>query len=233
MRRYLAKRLGTSLLTVLGIVVVLFFIVRVVPGDAASLRAGPYATEERIDQISDQYGLNDPLFTQFIDYITGFVRGDLGVSIRTDQPVLGELMARLPASLELAVFSVGLAALIGWDRIEVPGATGYTDTDYAAKGRHAAIFDREDVEHRLPRFPGGTDRPRVGLTGHPAAELAAQFGPLADQLAENETVIIDELNAAQGNPVDIGGYYDPDTEKANQAMRPSATFNGLLATLGS
>jgi peptide/nickel transport system permease protein len=113
MRRYLAKRLGISLLTVFGIVVVVFFIVRVVPGDAASLRAGPYANEERIDQIADQYGLNDPIPTQFVDYISGFVQGDLGVSIRTNQPVRTELFDRLPASLELAVYSVLLATLIG------------------------------------------------------------------------------------------------------------------------
>ncbi len=113
MRRYLAKRFGISLLTIFGIVVVVFFLVRVVPGDAASLRAGPYATEERIEQIADQYGLNDPIPVQFVGYMSGFVQGDLGVSIRTNQPVLGELTARLPASLELAIYSVLLATLIG------------------------------------------------------------------------------------------------------------------------
>lgn len=113
MGRYLAKRLGISLLTIFGIVVVVFFIVRVVPGDAASLRAGPYATEERIQQIADQYGLNDPIPQQFVDYVSGVVQGDLGVSIRTTRPVLGELIDRLPASLELAVYGVLLATLIG------------------------------------------------------------------------------------------------------------------------
>ncbi len=113
MRRYLAKRLGISLLTILGIVVVVFFIVRVVPGDAASLRAGPYATEERIQFIADQYGLNDPVVEQFVDYISGFVQGDLGVSIRTNQPVRTELLDRLPASMELAAYSILLAVLIG------------------------------------------------------------------------------------------------------------------------
>jgi len=111
--RYLAKRLGISVLTILGIVVVVFFIVRVVPGDAASLRAGPYATEERIQFIADQYGLNEPIGEQFVDYISGFLQGDLGVSIRTNQPVRTELFDRLPASLELAAFSILLAVLLG------------------------------------------------------------------------------------------------------------------------
>ena len=60
------------------------------------------------------------------------------------------------------------------------------------------------------------------------AELQARFAKLAQQLEANETTIIDELNAAQGPPVDIGGYYLPDTEKITAAMRPSATFNAIL-----
>ena len=61
------------------------------------------------------------------------------------------------------------------------------------------------------------------------AELQAKFAPLAEALAKNEKVIIDELNAAQGKPVDIGGYYIADPEKTEAVMRPSATFNATLA----
>ena len=61
------------------------------------------------------------------------------------------------------------------------------------------------------------------------AELKEQFAPLAQQLAANEAKIIDELNAAQGSPVDIGGYYHPDTKSIENAMRPSATFNAALS----
>lgn len=60
------------------------------------------------------------------------------------------------------------------------------------------------------------------------AALQARFAKLAQQLEANETTIIDELNAAQGPPVDMGGYYLPDTEKITAAMRPSATFNAIL-----
>jgi isocitrate dehydrogenase len=61
------------------------------------------------------------------------------------------------------------------------------------------------------------------------AELKAQFAPLAKTLAENEQKILDELNAEQGKPVDIGGYYFADPEKTKAIMRPSATFNAALA----
>ena len=73
-----------------------------------------------------------------------------------------------------------------------------------------------------------------------AAELAAQekdaelkrvFSPIAAELAANESTIVSELLAVQGKPVDVGGYYQPDPQKASAAMRPSATFNGILAKI--
>ncbi len=60
------------------------------------------------------------------------------------------------------------------------------------------------------------------------SELSAMFAPLADKLTENEKVIVDELNSVQGKPVDIGGYFLVDDEKASIAMRPSETFNKIL-----
>ncbi|MFD3325122.1 NADP-dependent isocitrate dehydrogenase [Streptomyces sp. NPDC058701] len=63
-------------------------------------------------------------------------------------------------------------------------------------------------------------------------KLAAAFDPLAKTLAESEQTIVDELNAVQGSPADIGGYYQPDAAKAAKVMRPSETFNQAIATLG-
>ena len=59
-------------------------------------------------------------------------------------------------------------------------------------------------------------------------DLQAHFAPIAQQLAKNETEIVQELNAAQGHPVDIGGYYRPDEGKTARAMCPSVTFNAIL-----
>jgi len=64
------------------------------------------------------------------------------------------------------------------------------------------------------------------------ADLAAQFKPLAKALADNEPAIIQELADVQGQRVDIGGYYQPDVEKLAHVMRPSATFNKVLAQAG-
>jgi len=60
------------------------------------------------------------------------------------------------------------------------------------------------------------------------AELAAAFAPVAEKLAADEQAIVAELNAVQGSPVDIGGYYHPDAAKVAQVMRPSATLNGVI-----
>ncbi|PTL55697.1 NADP-dependent isocitrate dehydrogenase [Paraconexibacter algicola] len=70
------------------------------------------------------------------------------------------------------------------------------------------------------------------LAGQDAdADLAAAFAPLAEKLAAAEGAIVDELNAVQGEPADVGGYFRPDVAKADAAMRPSATFNEALASL--
>ena len=60
------------------------------------------------------------------------------------------------------------------------------------------------------------------------ADLKAHFGPIAAQLKDNEAKIMAELDAAQGKPVDVGGYYKPTPAKVAEAMRPSATLNGII-----
>ena len=64
-------------------------------------------------------------------------------------------------------------------------------------------------------------------TADPA--LAALFAPVAEALTANESKIVADLLAVQGSPVDVGGYYQPDPAKANDALRPSATLNAVLA----
>ncbi|MCB1063628.1 MAG: NADP-dependent isocitrate dehydrogenase, partial [Verrucomicrobiae bacterium] len=63
------------------------------------------------------------------------------------------------------------------------------------------------------------------------AELKAEFAPIAEALAANEAKISEELISVQGQPVDIGGYYQPDESKTSAAMRPSTTLNGLIANI--
>ena len=113
MNRFLLRRTLTTLITLFGIVTVVFFLVRVLPGDAAVLRAGPYADAARLAQVRAQYGLDRPLLEQYGTYLAGVVRGDLGTSTVSSSSVTFELMGRMPASLEIGLYAVVLACLIG------------------------------------------------------------------------------------------------------------------------
>ncbi len=174
MWRYLGKRFLISIGTVLGIVVIVFFIVRVLPGDAAVVRAGPYASPETIQEIRDRYGLSDPIGEQFVAYLSDLARGDMGTSIRTDQPVTGEVLQRLPASLELAFYAVLMATLIGVP-IGIAAAArpdGWVDRAarvFAVLGSSMALFWLGllliyFLFYRLRWFPGPLDRLSVGTT---------------------------------------------------------------------
>jgi peptide/nickel transport system permease protein len=182
MWRYLGKRLLFSVVTVFGIVVIVFFIVRVLPGDAAIVRAGPYANEEKVQEIRDAYGLSDPIAEQFTDYVGGVFTGDFGISIRTNGDVLDELLERLPASLELAFYSVLLAAIIGIPVGVIAAARRGSWVDGAARvfavlGSSMALFWLGllliyFLFFRLRWFPGPIDRLAVGT---PAPESITGF----------------------------------------------------------
>lgn len=109
----MARRLVMSVGALFGIVVVVFLVVRILPGDGAVLRAGPYASASRIAQIRKEFGLDKSLLSQFQTYMVNVLHGNLGTSIRTQAPVTTELMSRLAASLEMALASVLLASLVG------------------------------------------------------------------------------------------------------------------------
>lgn len=174
MWRYLGRRLLISIGTVFGIVVVVFFIVRVLPGDAAVVRAGPYANPATIQEIRDRYGLSDPLGEQFVSYMSGLAKGDMGRSIRTDQPVTGEVLKRLPASLELAFYAVLLAVIVGVPIGVAAAARPESWVDRAARvfavlGSSMALFWLGllliyFLFYRFRWFPGPIDRLSVATT---------------------------------------------------------------------
>jgi ABC-type dipeptide/oligopeptide/nickel transport system permease component len=111
--RYTLRRLLLAAITVVGVVIAVFLMTHILPSDPAALRAGPLATEELIAQYRQEMGLDKSLVVQFLNYAGLLARGDLGTSWRTDQPVLGELGQRLPATLELAATAFLLALILG------------------------------------------------------------------------------------------------------------------------
>ena len=106
------RRLSTALPSVGGVVVVTFLLTRALPGDPAIYFAGIAATQQAVEQIRHQMGLDRSLPVQFFDYLGRLAQGDLGTSLTTGQPVLTELLTRLPASAELGLSALLLAAAI-------------------------------------------------------------------------------------------------------------------------
>jgi len=113
MLSYISKRLFLGIIVLLGVAVITFTIARVIPSDPAVKWAGSRATEEQIEAARETLGLNDPLPIQFINYIKDLLKGDLGYSLRTHQPVAQELKTFIPATLELVFISFIIAILLG------------------------------------------------------------------------------------------------------------------------
>ncbi|MFZ4651213.1 MAG: ABC transporter permease [Rubrivivax sp.] len=106
------RRLLAALPNLLGVVVITFLLTRALPGDPAAYFAGGAATQEAVEQVRRQLGLDRPLPEQFLRYLGDLSRGDLGTSLTTGQPVRAELLARLPASLEMVLLALALACAV-------------------------------------------------------------------------------------------------------------------------
>ncbi len=114
MQRYLAARLLALIPVLLGILIVVFVLIRLIPGDAVQLFLGTQVelTPEQMAELRRFFGVNKPMHEQFIDYLGRILRGDFGVSLRTSRPVLPDIMLRLPLSFQLATLALVAAVLI-------------------------------------------------------------------------------------------------------------------------
>lgn len=111
---FILRRLGTFIPTFIGVSIVSFLFIRLLPGDPILLMAGERGmTDERYAQLMTQFGFDRPLLTQYWDYLTGILRGDLGMSFKTKQPVWDEFFTLFPATLELSLCAIVFAVLIG------------------------------------------------------------------------------------------------------------------------
>ena len=96
-----------------GVSLIVFFLMRVCAPDPAPIVLGQHATQESMDAWREANGLNDPIVVQYIDFLKGALTGDLGTSYFTKAPVTEEIMARFPATVELALVAIVLASLFG------------------------------------------------------------------------------------------------------------------------
>jgi peptide/nickel transport system permease protein len=110
---YIIKRLAIASVTLFGVSIIVFGLVQLLPGDPARTIAGLLASPAEVERIRTSMGLDQPLHVQYWTFVSDAVRGDLGVSARTRRPVTGEIGARLPRTIELAVVATVIGTTLG------------------------------------------------------------------------------------------------------------------------
>jgi peptide/nickel transport system permease protein len=130
MLQYVVKRLLSTIPVLLGISLLLFFMLRMLPGDPAQVLAGQMASVEDVKLIRHQLGLDRPIIVQYGLFLSRLVRFDLGRSARTQNPVIREVWARLPNTVLLAVAAITLACLFGIPAGIIAAVRPYTWIDY-------------------------------------------------------------------------------------------------------
>jgi peptide/nickel transport system permease protein len=113
MTRYAASRLGQLILVLIGVSIVVFFTMHVLPGDVATLLLGERATATQLAQLRHQLGLDEPVWVQYADFAWQALQGNFGISLRSNHPAFADVWTAFPVTLQLALSSLTIAVLIG------------------------------------------------------------------------------------------------------------------------
>lgn len=132
MHRYLVRRLLLTIPVLLGVATLVFSLIHFIPGDPAQAMLGEGAAPEDVAQLRARLGLDRPLLVQYGSFLQGLAHGDLGVSLRNDQPVLQQVVERMPATAELAFASMAVAVLIALPLGIIAAVWRGTAIDYGA-----------------------------------------------------------------------------------------------------
>jgi peptide/nickel transport system permease protein len=146
--RAILIRALTTAITLAGVAVIVFVTIRVVPGNPIAMMLPPGATEEDIARLTTLYGLDKSIPQQFLIWVSGVLHGDFGTSITTRQPVLGLVLGRLPATLELAALALAIAVLLG-------GAAALTGTRARGTRTEGVIDVANGMALSVPDFLWG------------------------------------------------------------------------------
>lgn len=112
MLRFLLRRLLLTVPVLIGVATLVFSLIHLVPGDPVQSMLGESASPAEVAALRDRLGLNRPLLVQYAAFVRGVATGDLGISLRTDQPVVAAIAERVPATIELALAAMAVALVI-------------------------------------------------------------------------------------------------------------------------
>jgi peptide/nickel transport system permease protein len=200
MLRYLLRRIAQALLIIFASLTVVFIVVRVVPGDPAALILGASASPKDIAKLHNQLGLNQSLVVQYLKFLQGVSHGDFGISWRLGGDALGDVLNRLPATLELSAFALLITVAVGFplgvtsarrvgtwidQLISVPTLVGQALPSFWVGVMLILIFSR--TFHLLPATADGTARALI----LPSVTLALPFIGWLSRLIRNG--VLDEL----------------------------------------
>jgi ABC-type dipeptide/oligopeptide/nickel transport system permease component len=132
MLRYLLRRLLLTIPVLIGVATLVFALIHFIPGDPAQAILGEAASPEDIAQLRERLGLDKPLLVQYSSFLRGLLRGDLGVSLRNDQPVTQQILERMPATAELAFAAMFVAVAIALPLGIVAAVWRGTAVDFSA-----------------------------------------------------------------------------------------------------
>lgn len=132
MGRFLVRRLALTLPVLVGVATLVFSLIHLVPGDPVQTMLGESASPADVEQLRTRLGLDRPLYVQYGAFVAGLTRGDLGVSLRTSQPVTQLIVERMPATIELALAAMVVAMLISIPLGVLAAMRAGTRTDHAA-----------------------------------------------------------------------------------------------------
>jgi peptide/nickel transport system permease protein len=130
-QKYILRRLAAMVPVLLGVVVVVFIMIKLAPGDPAASLLGVQATPAELARVRHAMGLDRTWPEQFGIWLAGVVRGDLGASYISKKPVGELILTRLPVTIELAIVGTVLAALVGISAGVLSAAKRYSRFDYA------------------------------------------------------------------------------------------------------
>jgi ABC-type dipeptide/oligopeptide/nickel transport system permease component len=110
--RYLARRIVLTVPVLFGVATLVFSLIHLIPGDPAQAMLGENAAQSDVEELRRRLGLDRPLLEQYVTFLSGVVRGDLGTSLRTGEPVISQVASRVPATAELAAAAMVVALLV-------------------------------------------------------------------------------------------------------------------------
>ena len=133
MLKYTIRRLLVSIPTLFAVLTIIFIVVRVAPGDPAYAALGDYASEDAVERLRERLGLDQPLYVQYFQFLTGLLRGDLGHSLITQQPVSEQIAVVLPYTLQLTFAGIIVGIVMGVPLGVVTAVRRNTWADYVGR----------------------------------------------------------------------------------------------------